>query len=45
VPLFLSSYFNKVDKKGRVSVPASFRAELGLQGIGTWVYDGALDPE
>ena len=22
---------------------ASFRAELGLQGIGTWGYDGALD--
>ncbi len=28
MPLFLSSYFNKVDKKGRVSVPAPFRAEL-----------------
>ena len=28
MPLFLSSYANKVDKKGRVSVPASFRAEL-----------------
>jgi MraZ protein len=28
VPLFLSAYTNKVDKKGRVSVPASFRAEL-----------------
>ena len=26
--LFLSKYINKVDKKGRVSVPASFRAEL-----------------
>ncbi len=32
MPLFLSSYFNKVDKKGRVSVPASFRAELEGQG-------------
>ncbi len=28
MPLFLSSYANKVDKKGRVSVPSQFRAEL-----------------
>ncbi|MEN3976302.1 division/cell wall cluster transcriptional repressor MraZ [Emcibacter sp. SYSU 3D8] len=28
MPLFLSSYANRVDKKGRVSVPAPFRAEL-----------------
>ncbi|MEW5704709.1 MAG: division/cell wall cluster transcriptional repressor MraZ [Pseudomonadota bacterium] len=27
--LFLSTYTNKVDKKGRVSVPASFRAAVG----------------
>jgi MraZ protein len=26
--LFLSTYVNKVDKKGRVSVPASFRAAI-----------------
>jgi len=26
--VFLSSYTNSVDKKGRVSVPASFRAEM-----------------
>lgn len=26
--LFLSTYINKVDKKGRVSIPASFRAAL-----------------
>lgn len=26
--VFLSSYVNGIDKKGRVSVPASFRAEL-----------------
>ncbi|MCB1782445.1 MAG: division/cell wall cluster transcriptional repressor MraZ [Alphaproteobacteria bacterium] len=34
--LFLSTYTNKVDKKGRVSVPASFRAALAeqlVQGI------------
>lgn len=29
--LFLSTYTNKVDKKGRVSVPASFRAILSNQ--------------
>ena len=28
VALFLSTYVNKVDRKGRVSVPAAFRAEL-----------------
>lgn len=27
--VFLSSFVNKIDKKGRVSVPASFRAVLG----------------
>lgn len=34
--LFLSTYVNKVDAKGRVSVPASFRASLvdqAFQGI------------
>ena len=34
--LFLSTHENKIDKKGRVSVPASFRAELsdeGFQGV------------
>lgn len=34
--LFLSTYTNKVDKKGRVSVPASFRSVLSgqeFQGI------------
>lgn len=34
--LFLSTFTNKVDKKGRVSVPASFRTALGqlnFQGI------------
>ncbi|MCB9991921.1 MAG: division/cell wall cluster transcriptional repressor MraZ [Rhodospirillales bacterium] len=29
--LFLSTYVNKVDRKGRVSVPASFRAALADQ--------------
>ncbi|HPF78694.1 MAG TPA: division/cell wall cluster transcriptional repressor MraZ [Alphaproteobacteria bacterium] len=34
--LFLSTFTNKVDQKGRVSVPASFRAELSeesFQGV------------
>lgn len=29
--LFLSTYINKVDKKGRVSVPAQFRASLAAE--------------
>ncbi|MCK5425397.1 MAG: hypothetical protein KAI89_08495 [Emcibacter sp.] len=28
MPLFTSTYINRVDKKGRVSVPASFRSTL-----------------
>lgn len=31
--LFLSTYANKVDRKGRVSVPASFRATLAAQSF------------
>ena len=31
--LFLSTYVNKVDRKGRVSVPASFRAALQGQSF------------
>lgn len=37
--LFLSTYENKVDKKGRVSVPASFRTAVGsshFQGIAVY---------
>ncbi|MFA7276467.1 MAG: division/cell wall cluster transcriptional repressor MraZ [Pseudobdellovibrionaceae bacterium] len=33
MPLFLSTYANKVDKKGRVSVPAPFRAALAAQNF------------
>ena len=29
--LFLSTYVNKVDRKGRISVPATFRAALATQ--------------
>ena len=37
--LFLSTYVNKVDRKGRVSVPATFRAALAAQrfpGVVVW---------
>lgn len=36
MPLFLSTYLNRIDKKGRISVPASFRSALSdqpFQGI------------
>ena len=39
VALFLSTYVNKVDRKGRVSVPATFRASLAAQrfpGVVVW---------
>ncbi|HUZ72278.1 MAG TPA: division/cell wall cluster transcriptional repressor MraZ [Stellaceae bacterium] len=46
--LFLSTFVNKVDRKGRVSVPAPFRAALAGQGFaGVVVYPainfGALE--
>ena len=31
--LFLSTFTNKIDKKGRVSVPATFRAALGTEAF------------
>lgn len=36
--VFLSSFVNKVDKKGRVSVPASFRSVLGDGASGIVVF-------
>jgi MraZ protein len=38
MPVFLSSFVNRVDKKGRVSVPASFRAALGPDASGIVVF-------
>ena len=35
--LFLSTYTNKIDKKGRVSVPAAFRAALAGQNFNGFV--------
>ncbi len=36
--LFVSTFINKVDRKGRVSVPASFRATLSPQSAAIVVY-------
>lgn len=36
--VFLSSFTNKIDKKGRVSVPAPFRAVLGTDAPGIVVF-------
>ena len=36
--VFLSSFVNRLDKKGRVSVPASFRAALGADATGIVVF-------
>src|SRR5580698_8141081 len=38
MPVFLSSFVNRIDKKGRVSVPASFRAALGADASGIVVF-------
>jgi len=40
--LFLSTYVNKIDKKGRVSVPARFRAVLAEQNAGTPSFNGVV---
>lgn len=43
--LFLSTFTNKIDKKGRVSVPASFRASLASQAFsGIIAYSSFVNP-
>lgn len=43
--LFLSTFHNKVDKKGRVSVPAQFRAALSGQSfLGIVAYGSFINP-
>jgi MraZ protein len=43
--LFLSTFTNKLDKKGRVSVPASFRAALaGNEFSGIIAYPSFINP-
>lgn len=45
VMLFLSTYINKIDKKGRVSVPASFRSSLSQQTFpGIIAYSSFVNP-
>ena len=35
--MFLSSFVNKIDKKGRVSVPATFRSHLNTLGYNGFI--------
>ncbi len=35
--MFLSSYENKIDKKGRISVPATFRSHLSSMGYNGFI--------
>ena len=35
--MFLSNYVNKIDKKGRVSVPATFRSHLNSMGYNGFI--------
>lgn len=43
--LFLSTYINKIDKKGRISVPASFRTPLSQQKFqGIIAYSSFINP-
>ena len=35
--MFLSNYENKIDKKGRVSVPATFRSHLSSMGYNGFI--------
>ena len=35
--MFLSSYENKIDRKGRVSVPATFRSHLNSMGYNGFI--------
>jgi MraZ protein len=42
--LFLSNFTNKIDKKGRISVPAQFRAMLSNQDfLGVIVYESFIN--
>lgn len=43
--IFLSSYVNAVDKKGRVSIPASFRSEIASHSRQTFVVYAAPNDE
>tara|TARA_B100001057_G_C22355166_1_gene758638 strand:+ start:63 stop:527 length:465 start_codon:yes stop_codon:yes gene_type:complete len=43
--MFLSSYENKLDKKGRVSVPANFRSHLSSLGYNGFITYPSLNHE
>lgn len=43
--LFLSTYINKIDKKGRVSIPASYRAVIGANSYNGIVVHSSLNNE
>src|SRR6516162_9477638 len=45
VALFMSTYVNKVDRKGRVSVPATFRTAIADQSFDGIVAFPSLDYE
>ena len=42
--MFLSSYENKLDKKGRVSVPATFRSHLSSMGYNGFISYPSFQP-
>lgn len=43
--LFLSTFHNRIDKKGRISVPATFRAVLGREDFpGIIAYSSFVNP-
>ena len=41
---FLSTHINRIDRKGRVSVPAPFRAVLGEEAGGILLFQSLTDP-
>ena len=42
--LFLSKYENKIDSKGRISVPASFRLELEKNNFSLFIFKSLILP-
>ena len=42
--LFLSKYENKIDSKGRISVPASFRLELEKNNFSLFIFKSLMLP-
>ncbi len=40
--MFIGHYYHSIETKGRLAIPASFRAELESGGVLTWGLDGCL---